>query len=590
MGLLENRGAAVVEARDIFGEEGIDFIVVDRLAYFKTKKMAQRTAVLKALYHFQVCQGIDEKDDDPRSEISKENCRRADSHEISDLSPIPDMPKKRSFPPYIRRLYSLGIRSSGIQIVFWTGKDDNPSRRYLCRSYPTLIFCKITISSPVKLSVTSSSPAESKSVACKLAVDKVTDSMQVLQPATDVGSLESLLAMNAIMRVYHEAVITQYNIPPSGAIGDIFQQGCDGFCELYLYTLEIPFLDGFGSSQFGILFHSKDEAFHISEDIKVSFPLGKDQGNICKVVLKNQTLVKVSPESLNSLAKLNIILQDATNYGRSKKAKVTGPQSFDCYNKFIDSAKQSAKGLSRERTYLITPIDAQKQCIDWEIIKRILNNEFQSFESWQSARSTTAIVQDKEKIFAFQPTSAQLYIIESSKSQRDITAFSTFPNEEYDSYCTYYERMHGITLENPDLPLIAARKVISLNKEIDACIDSTKDGVEEDNFLVQEMTLVFPLPWNLMMTYKLLPHFALPMERILELRKVSQQLSNLSLFSTSRRFFLCLDRIEEATSVAPCIAYERLEHIGDTILGFFVAINCVAYNVSMKWDDEDLVR
>ena len=592
-GLLQNRRVAVMETRDIFGEEGIDYIVVDGLVYFKKKKMAQKSAVLKALYHFQVCQDTNENDNYPRSQVPiKEKSRRADSQETNNLSDINDS-KRRPFPLYVRQLHSLGIRSSGIKILFWTKKETREeylSRKYLCRNYPSLIFCKITIFSPVELSVTTSCPAESKSAAFKLAVGRIADNVQVPQPDTGTDSQESSLAMEAIMRVYHEAVITQCDYPPSGAIGDIFEQGCDGFCELYLYTLEIPFLNGFGSSQFGLLFQSKskDESFHSSEDIKVAIPLGKGQDSVSEVLLKNQTMVKISLESLNSLAKLNIILHDK-NYGRSNKAKVSGPHSFDCYKQYIDIAKQSVKDLCRERTYLLTPMNTQKQCIDWELVSRILDNDLQSFACWQSARSTTANLQHKEMILAFQPTSAQLYIVETSQRQQDITAFSTFPNEEYDSYYTYYEKKHSIKLDRPDLPLIPARRVISLNKELDASINCTKDGVEEDSFLAQEMIIVFPLPWNLIMTYKLLPLFALPIERILELRKMSHQLSGLSLNPTMCSSFLSVDRIEEATSVFPCIAYERLEHIGDTVLGFFVAINYLAHNSSMQWDDEDLV-
>ena len=476
-GLLENREIAVMETRDIFGEEGINYIVVDGLVYFKTKKMAQKSAVLKALYHFQVCHGTNENDDDPRSQVPIKESRRADSKETYNLSDDVDYSERRPFPPYVRRLHSLGIRSSAIQISFWTKKEAREeylSRKYLCRSFPSLIFCKITIFSPLKLSVTTSCPAESKSAAFKLAVGSIADNVQVLQPDTGIDSHESSLAMEAIMRVYHEAVITQCDNPPSGAIGNIFEQGCDGFCELYLYTLEIPFLNGFGSSQFGLLFQSKskDESFHSSEDIKVAIPLGKGKDSVSEVALKNQTLIKISLESLNSLAKLNIILHDSTNYGRSKNAKVRGPHSFDCYKNFLHIAKQSVKGLCRERTYLLTPMNTQKQCIDWEFVSRILDNDLQSFSCWQSARSTTANLQHKEKILAFQPISAQLYIVETSQRQQDITAFSTFPNnEEYDSYYTYYEKEHSIKLDRPDLPLISARKVISLNKELDASIN-----------------------------------------------------------------------------------------------------------------------
>ena len=599
--LMQNRDATT-ETKDIFDVEGIGFIIDNGMVYFKTKKISQKSAVLKALYHFQVNEEPGENDargpwHEDLLEVPRDNHRLEQKKDTPVLAPTPESKyaKRRSFPQYIRQLYTLGIRSSGIKVDFWTpteAKDEYLKRRYLCRN-PTMIFCKIVISSPVKLSAISPSPAESKSAAFKLAVDKITDDMEILQPEEDLNSPEASDAMKAIMGIYHDAIIMQHINPPSCSIRDIFEQGHDGFCHLYLYELDIPFLDGCGSSKFGLLFQFDDEAFHTDEDIAVSFPLDNVQDIVCKVELKNQTLVKVSTDSLEKLASLNTILQDAANYGRSKKAKFRGPSSFDRYKEFISSSRSSMKTSFHERTYLITPIqvDDQKHSIDWTLVSRIMNNDLQSFEDWKISRSPgTHAIQNIEKIFAFQSTAAQLYIVETSKIERDVTAFSGFPNEEFSSYCTYYEEAHGIKLDHPELPLIPARKVVSLNKDIEQCINSTKDGAGEECFLVQELTLVLPLPWKLIMMYSLLPKFAPPMERVLQLRKLSHQLSDLCTCSVNSGFHVSLDNIEEATTFIPCIAYERLEHLGDAVLGFFVAINCFAHNSSMLWDDEDLVR
>jgi len=47
--------------------------------------------------------------------------------------------------------------------------------------------------------------------------------------------------------------------------------------------------------------------------------------------------------------------------------------------------------------------------------------------------------------------------------------------------------------------------------------------------------------------------------------------------------------LEDATTLYPCIAYERLEHLGDTILGYFVSINLFSRNFNFKWNSDDLV-
>jgi len=60
--LMQNR-VATTETKDIFDVKGMGFIIDNGLVYFKTKKIAQKSAVLKALYHLQVKEETCENDE-----------------------------------------------------------------------------------------------------------------------------------------------------------------------------------------------------------------------------------------------------------------------------------------------------------------------------------------------------------------------------------------------------------------------------------------------------------------------------------------------------------------------------------------------
>lgn len=605
------------DRQDIFGKEQVDFIFVNSCVYFKTKKMAQKSAVLQALKYVQGCGNIGS---DVTSEEDTNPTQPGDLKEIVDHDKPTDSVnngvtsklKRENFPFHINRLYDLGVRSYGLQIEFWTKapltKEEYLNQKYLSREFPTLIFCRVATKLPRKLSVAISNPAESKSVAFGDALDLIEKELQAA-PNHDYDERDPT-ELITLHKLYKEAAIMHVVTAPSFAIRDIFNSNGEGFSELYLYELRLGsectsiFSKSNVTTRFGILFHVDDDALSSDDDVEVLFPFTKDRKRIGKVILQERRKICCSHTSLESLVKLNIILQDAVDYGRSKGSKQSGPDAFKKYDAFVQKAKDSMKHSLHQRTYLITPItkdDENKSDIDWSNIEKIINNQIQPYQDWRETYGHENL--RGGKAFAFQSTSNQLYIISDSYKNPGITAMSAFPEPNYDTFKTYYKERFDIELMNPVLPLIPAKKIAGTKQEIEAIICSKEEiELESPSYLIPEMTMVMPLDFDLLIMHRILSSFALPMERIFELRGISTRLNSMYLSprmtkanaeshlcsSKTRQRFLTY--LEEATSIGSFIAYERLEHLGDAVLGYFVVMNYFAHNSTMQWDDEDMVR
>ncbi len=396
----------------------------------------------------------------------------------------------------------------------------------------------------------------------------------------------------------------------------------------------ILFGDDIDPFAFGNDDENDNENGEMNMDMEIKFPLKYVPSGVGKVSLTNRTVIHTQgqlheqesqPQKWNDLIKLNCIL-DYSSYGQSKLSKVAGPAIFNRFDKCVEKAKVAMKAESSNmlRTYMIVPIivpnkneEASASCaleIDWGLIDRILQNDLMPYEHWKRDHSNDIGVDgcnDNEKVnkayakaFAFQPGSADLYVIDESTLEEGLTAKSPFPAEEFATYEECYLKKRGVELKQPHAPLIPSRK---FGSSIDREIDSAK---EEIVHLAPEMVMVFPLPWDLVLMNKLMRMFAFSMERNIELRFLLRRLIDLSnsrldivyvnvdadrprpnssSFSVSQTLSF-LHLLEEATSTTPFMAYERLEHLGDVVLNYFVTMNYFALNSTLDLDEEDLVR
>ena len=116
--------------------------------------------------------------------------------------------------------------------------------------------------------------------------------------------------------------------------------------------------------------------------------------------------------------------------------------------------------------------------IDWELVDSILNNQLQPYMRWKSRNEQESTNGRGTKAFACQTTSGQMYSIDESMVLEDITAKSPFPTPGYESTEDYYASRYEIILQHPNLPLIPARRVVSMNQEYDHTWSSKPVGRE----------------------------------------------------------------------------------------------------------------
>eukprot|EP00554_Chaetoceros_debilis_P011400 CAMPEP_0194105812 /NCGR_PEP_ID=MMETSP0150-20130528/5934_1 /TAXON_ID=122233 /ORGANISM="Chaetoceros debilis, Strain MM31A-1" /LENGTH=1664 /DNA_ID=CAMNT_0038793779 /DNA_START=395 /DNA_END=5389 /DNA_ORIENTATION=+ len=596
--------------QNYFGTEGVDYHICDEdgSIFFSDKKMAHQTAALSVLEAF----------DDPKTEsclvstFQKVPLQAQSRNEKKQVQTVEAFILPGKYPKSIHRLYDIGVRSWGLHLEFNT--DEESSRGAFLK--PTMLVCLIQTQSPREEKVVSR-----PSPTMKEAFDDA------------IGGLENVLAMHIsnmdvtrnlvnanveeekreMYKKYQQAFVTFPLYPPPSTVKDIYpaeDKSSSHFVYLYRMLLNKECLTLFSNSSrdqnFGIIF-AEDINCGLDDPIEFSFPIKQRGGKVGNVTLADRSQVEFDSnqtELVNMLVKLSIILDDRFNYGRSKTLRDSRTNPFERYDSSVRKARCEMKKCSTKRTYLIVPIQVQlsgnseenELSIDWEQVENILRNKTMPYDEWKTGTHSSS-AREKHRAFVFQSTSPDLFSL-AEDGGKAVTLESPFSNTAYESYGDYYSKKHEITIQHPELPLIRVKKVTNTKKEFECNPDQHNTGQDEFSYLVPELITVFPMSWDLIMMYTILLQMALPMERVIQLRSATQKLLDTSIFpcpsktiSTQNRVRKEIDLklhmryLEEATTVTQCHgkSYERMEHLGDSVLEFFTTLNYFSYNQSLKW-------
>ena len=173
------------------------------------------------------------------------------------------------------------------------------------------------------------------------------------------------------------------------------------------------------------------------------------------------------------------------------------------------------------------------------------------------------------------------------------------------SFANFYKKRFGIKIRYPRCKLVAAHEV-KRHSDFNP-LTSTLERSGHMNLLIPELIEILPIPRDMIYVLSLAERFMPALEREIELAfsarrllemgmKTQDMLRKASLRvmdSSSNR--LSLEHRQtplsvllcEATTTFPSITFQRLEFLGDSVLGFFVALNLFARNSSLAWDYED---
>jgi dsRNA-specific ribonuclease len=149
---------------------------------------------------------------------------------------------------------------------------------------------------------------------------------------------------------------------------------------------------------------------------------------------------------------------------------------------------------------------------------------------------------------------------------------------------------------------VAVRKHIDFNPFVKAKPDQLNVT------LIPELVRVLPIPRDLIYLLGVADRFMPALEREISLAFACQTLHELGLKTmlnnaASQSADMLSSRLNkeyrkrslssllsEATTLYPLIKYQRMEHLGDAVLGYFLALNLFSRNWSLEWDCEDLLE
>ncbi len=178
------------------------------------------------------------------------------------------------------------------------------------------------------------------------------------------------------------------------------------------------------------------------------------------------------------------------------------------------------------------------------------------------------------------------------------------------TYSDYYYTRYGVHIRYPKQKLIQVRPIKNTKDAFHSKLCDSEKNTVMPNYIyaIPELITVLPMPRDLMYFIHNLSNFMHPLERTISLHSLERRIFELSshpvvefpsrdglergfhkngdIAPYNRKKLLSL--LEECTTLSPCIFYQRLEHLGDTVIGFFTSMNLIGRNYELNWDSDDL--
>ncbi|KAL7581561.1 hypothetical protein ACA910_022124 [Epithemia clementina (nom. ined.)] len=390
---------------------------------------------------------------------------------------------------------------------------------------------------------------------------------------------------------------------------------------------------------------SKDPFFEASFNLPFK-PGVVDNHTPWKVRLSEKSYVEpngFSDEQLAQLRHFQRVLLNWKNYGVGRDKELDETMLYK-----LQEAPNLLQEDAFASTCLFVPIIEARQSagyqIDWNMIDQEVRRETTSLMEQEVSWRTSVNKHDDNVPFLDFLSQSHVLLHRNIRHRlvgtSDLTALSPFPSQVQDltetkinnflrrhqldlrtaTYADYFEKRYAMHVKCFDKNLLTARTVRSLGDEnwylnIEEQDESNVSEAQENRYvhLIPEFVEILPVPLPLLFTMSLVPYFMPALEREVDLSAMAHNFqlgalhrtdgknnnhSNLSMEKYSRNILVddksasdprvpFVGLLREATTLFPAPTYDRLEFLGDSVLGYFLALNVIACNTSLDWTGGD---
>jgi len=166
------------------------------------------------------------------------------------------------------------------------------------------------------------------------------------------------------------------------------------------------------------------------------------------------------------------------------------------------------------------------------------------------------------------------------------------------TFADYFSKKFRMNVQNVEEPLLEARPIRGLEEENYMLGKDAKNDDGNMVHLIPEFVKILPVPLSLLFSFSLAEYFVPELQRQIDLCILAHLLiseshttSKLAIASgESRGKIPFVSLLWEATTVHPKSEYDRIEFLGDAVLGYFLGLNALACNEGFQMDCDDLVE
>jgi dsRNA-specific ribonuclease len=545
--------------------------------------------------------------------------------------------KKQSIPIWVNDLYHIGVRASHLKISY-QGKASESGWKCM----PTMIRCVLEIDKPTSCIVTGN-PLPSKELALEDAVSQLCDCLRrtKLVDSTDdldmldIEARQSLLACDSTVEV-------SYTGRDKCQPFDL--DTCDTW---YFYRLDLVTPSGasFVSERSG-LNERIAPPLGITFPNCVSpleFLINQEESEVMNgVTLQLNKIGTLSMDETRHacLKEFNLILDNRKQYSREEAMRLNGKVSTTMHTTFF----------SQDYAYYFVPLKGEHaDQIDLDLLDKVATNtccaymephpwsdfccnllvtmkflfamlflvcltSFPGDERVQTTRNSmllsalfgiTAILHFlslryprlmahlapdilKNHFLVQKGVNNSVYVLAANafaEGKENLTGLSLMPTSNV-TYADYYKNRYNVLIRYFSESLLPCKVATSTNKS-DFLLG--KEPIGDATALIPELVWLLPMPRHYLY---LLNHMERPMvhlEREIELCSASdivRRLANGINNNPATSACLC-SLLGEATTIAPKPTYQRLEFLGDSVLGFYFTVILFSMNsdLAMTYDD-----